>query len=117
MITPLDYYRMYRQMTVDLVEGTHIFNVDVHEYRNAKGFWSPGGSSLSADFHVDDGMTQGWPKLQAKIKQHGSHQGGKRFSLYAGMTSPVPFAPEIEGAPACRVTEIVDLTELVPVFY
>jgi len=45
-MTPLEYYLSDRELNVNLTEGVCVFGVNVHEYRNAKGFWSAGGSTL-----------------------------------------------------------------------
>src|SRR5438128_1179041 len=98
-MTPYEYYNQYRNMTVSLTDGTKVFGVDVHEYKNAKGFWTTAGSSMSADFQVDHGMNDAWPKLWAAIKKNGAPQGTNKFSLFAGTYTPTAFSADIQGAP------------------
>jgi hypothetical protein len=115
-MTPLEYYLSYRQLNVTLCDGMCVFGVDVHEYRNAKGFWS-GGSTLSEDYRVDDAMTHAWPKLQANIKKHGLNIGLHRYLVPVSMYTPVPIDDSLPGAPPSVVREVVDLLDLAPVFF
>jgi hypothetical protein len=116
-MTPYEYYLNYRRLNVRLAEGMMVFGIDVHEYRNAKGFWSPGGSTLSADYRVDNAMKNAWPELQAKIIKHGRSAGPFRYFVPLGMQAPVPVDDSLPGAPPSVGWEIVDLLELSPVFY
>jgi len=118
-MTPLEYYQSYRQLNVTLAEGVCLFGVDVHEYRNAQGFWSPGGSTEAEDFRVDDAMTHAWPKLQAKVRKyaHGESKGHTRYIVPVGTYAPVPIDASLTGAPPSIVTDLVDLSELAPVFF
>jgi hypothetical protein len=115
-MTPLEYYRSYRQLNVTLAEGVCLFGVDVHEYRNAQGFFS-GGSTGDADYRVDDAMTHAWPKLQAMIRKHGLSIGPQRYLVPVGMYTPVPINDSLPGAPPSVVREFVDLRDLAPVFF
>jgi len=115
-MTPYEYYLNYRRLNVTLCEGVCVFGVDVHEYRNAKGFWS-GGSVLSEDYRVDDAMNHAWPKLQAEIKKHGRSIGPHRYLVPVGLYAPVPIDDSLPGAPASVVREVVDILDLAPVFF
>lgn len=124
-MTVLDFYNQYRRLYVDLVTGFRLYNIDVHEYRNAHDYFQ-GGNEISADHDVDAGMDQAWAPLRQKIRREGRSLGTGRYQVTFSYTNATEVATTTLGAdgrpvitmPAIHfVTETIDTRELAPAFY
>lgn len=77
-MSPSDYLRRYRNLQVPLLDGITIFNVDVHEYRNAKTYYNEG--TPEGDHHVFVGMAAK-DQLMAKIRSRGTRVSAGHYQL------------------------------------
>jgi hypothetical protein len=68
-MTPLQYYNEYRHLHVDLVGGRKVYDIDIHEYRNARDHVQ-GTSEIAADHDVTIGV-EAWEQLSRLIRRHG----------------------------------------------
>jgi len=77
----LEFYKLYRNLTVDLVDGVRIHHVNVNEYRNAKDYFSEVPvDNISVDHDVTEGMSA-WGKLQGQIRKNGKSIGTQRYEV------------------------------------
>jgi hypothetical protein len=76
-IKPSEFMAQYRAMTVPLIDGTSIYNIDVHEYRNAKDYYQK-TDDISPDHDVFDGMGA-FAKLKNAIIKHGKKIGSFKY--------------------------------------
>jgi hypothetical protein len=76
-LSPFNYMLRYRSMKVPLADGTAIYNVDVHEYRNAKDYYQ-GTDDISSDHDVDAGMGA-FKKLKNAIIKRGEKLGSLKY--------------------------------------
>jgi len=88
MKTPYDLYREYRNLSVDLPDGTTVCGLDVHEYRNA---------SLQGDLGVEAGLGQAFAELSASVRKHGkrSKHGEYLIILEESERDAGPLFPKI----------------------
>jgi hypothetical protein len=101
-MSPSDFMMEYRSMTVPLIDGTAIYNVDVHEYRNAKDYYQ-GTDDISSDHDVADGMGA-FKKLKNAIIRGSKKLGSLKYRCTLDIG--------VNGQPAKRThTEDVDLRE------
>src|SRR5262249_6971048 len=81
MITPLDFYWLYRDLDVPLWDGTRVGGLDVHEYRNAGTYFKPrdpdNPPNRDDDHGVFHGMDAGWHRLTPRKKKHPDREGGR----------------------------------------
>src|SRR5688572_17342681 len=102
-MTPLQYYNAYRHLQVDLVGWVKVYNVDVHEYRNARDKFE-GTSEISTDHDVTVGVGA-WAKLSRAVRKHGEMLRKNVFWLR------LPLPTEWDPTPE-RYLEEVDLAKL-----
>jgi hypothetical protein len=84
--TPFELYCQYRSINVLLFNGTKIYNIDVHEYRNY--------NSTKNDFNCVSGWAA-FEQLKAKIENHGLKSGNGYEISYPITGYPITFAPVI----------------------
>ena len=105
---PYEYMRMYRDLTVTLVNGRVIGCIDVHEYRNAQDVFDKRNTdkdttndvdNMSADFDAGPGWTVAWSALRAKINKHGKKIASNQYTLQFPLTSKDNPSP-VQGLPA-----------------
>jgi hypothetical protein len=78
-LSAYEYMLQYRMMKVPLIDGTAIYDVDVHEYRNAADYFSKTGSdSISSDHDVDQGMAA-YQKLKNAIIKNSQKLGSLKY--------------------------------------
>jgi len=77
-MSPSDYLRRYRSLQVTLLDGITIYNVDVHEYRNATTFYA--GLDAEGDHNIHTGMTAK-DKLMGKIRNRGTKVSAGNYQL------------------------------------
>jgi hypothetical protein len=84
-------------MKVPLVDGTAIYNVDVHEYRNAKDYYQ-GTDDISSDHDVTHGMGA-FHRLKNAIIKHSQKLGSLKYrcSFAVGTNGQVgpPYVEEV----------------------
>ena len=76
-MSPYDFMMEYRAMDVRLIDGTVLYGIDVHEYRNAKDYYT-NTDSISDDHDVDAGMGA-FKKLKNAILKNGKKLGSKIY--------------------------------------
>lgn len=112
---PYEYLRMYRDLSVSLVNGRVIPGIDIHEYRNAQDVFDPRNNDsdpdnnvdgMSADFDAGAGWTVAWSALRAKIAKHGKKLGKNIYSLQ------FPLPTKDQPAPVGGVPEVVNTAVL-----
>ena len=91
MSTPYELYSEYRDLSVDLADGTVVSGLDVHEYRNA---------SLSGDLGVSAGLDEAFAKLSAAVRKNGKRtkQGEYLITLPEAERNACPLFQKIERA-------------------
>lgn len=77
-MSPSDYLQRYRNLQVTLLDGITIYNVDVHEYRNAKSFYA--GEVAQGDHNVHTGMAAK-DQLMGKIRSRGTKVSTGHYQL------------------------------------
>ena len=97
-LSPYDFMLQYRMMKVPLIDGTAIYNVDVHEYRNAADYFL-GSDSISSDHDVDQGMAA-YNKLKNLIIKKSEKLGSMKyrcsFELGSNGQPKTPFVEEVD---------------------
>lgn len=77
-MSPSDYLRRYRNLQITLLDGITIYNVDVHEYRNATTYYA--GGEAEGDHHIFDGMAAK-NQLLSKIRGRGTKVSAGHYQL------------------------------------
>ncbi len=118
-VTPYEYLRKYRNLTVNLISGGAVPGIDVHEYRNAQDVFDKRNTdkdptndvdNISADHDAGPGWYTAWPALRGKIAKHGTKIGPNRYTL------KLPIAAAGAPSPAVPVTLTVNTAELAQAF-
>lgn len=118
-MTPYDYLRKYRELSVRLVSGGIVSGVDVHEYRNAQDVFDKRNTDsdttndvdhISADHDAGLGWTKGWAALRGRIAKHGKKLGGGKYTLR------FPLPSKTNPTPAVTYEETVNAPELAQAF-
>lgn len=118
-MTPYEYLRRYRNLSVNLVGGGMVSTVDIHEYRNAQDVFDKRNTdndptndvdNMAADFDATLGWTKGWAALRGEINKHGKKLGGGNYIL------KLPLAVKGQPAPVVTFEETVNTPELAQVF-
>ena len=118
-MTPYEYLRRYRNLSVRLVNGPVIPGIDIHEYRNAQDVFDKRNrdddptndvDNMDEDLDAGPGWDQGWGPLRGKIHKHGKKLGGGLFALR------FPLPTKENPKPTATTEEIVDTVALSRVF-
>jgi hypothetical protein len=98
MPRPIELYNTYRNLDVPLANGLHVYGLDVHEYRWARGYWTRAPGDPRNDHDIVDGMGKGWSPLWARIQKAAVKQIGKYGLVVQGKTGLPDVAPDISWA-------------------
>jgi hypothetical protein len=77
-MSPSDYLRRYRNLQVALLDGITIYNVDVHEYRNATSFYA--GEVAQGDHNIHTGMAAK-DQLMGRLRSRGRRISTGHYEL------------------------------------
>jgi len=70
-MTPYELYQTYRSLSVPLTDGTTIFNLDIHEYRNHE---------MSGDFSTASGLKE-YEKLKTAVEKNCKKLGTGKYQF------------------------------------
>lgn len=87
-MSPYDFMQQYRKMSVRLIDGTVLNNIDVHEYRNAKDYYT-NTDSISDEHDVEAGMGA-FKKLKNAVLKNGKKLGSKLYRCTFQVASSKP---------------------------
>lgn len=77
-MSPSDYLNRYRNLQVTLFDGITIYNVDVHEYRNATSYYQ--GGTAEGDHHIFTGMAAK-DQLMSRIRSRGTRVSAGHYQI------------------------------------
>jgi hypothetical protein len=107
-MTPHQYYNSYRHLFVDLIGGRKVYDVDIHEYRNARDQFQ-GGNEISTDHDVTIGVAA-WTELSRLVRRHGRRVRQGVYWLW------LPLATDANPEPNPQYLEEVELPRLYAVY-